>query len=193
MPRQLWYIAPAAAESAPPEAAEVFDAARDLDDVAALYQRHNATVPGATIRDSAYWRGQLRYAGNPDERFLVARSDGRIAAYARLTTLYEFPFVIEHGGDVAMLAGLIAHLHGGPQNTRGSLAQLALDGPLRAALAARGLALRAVDDQSWMWRPIDVERLAARLRLPVAAVRAADLFVQLFPLAGSRYWVADRF
>lgn len=193
LPRQLWFLAPAAAAPAPPDGVEPFDAARDLADVMALYERHSAGVPGATVRDAAYWHGQLRYAGNPQERFLVTRRGGRVVAYARRTTLYDFPIVIEHGGEPAALAELLAHLHAEADAPTGSLAQLTPDAALVDALAGRGLAPRAIEDQSWMWRPIDVERLAARLRLPVAAAQATDLFAQLFPPGGSRYWLADRF
>ena len=41
--------------------------------------------------------------------------------------------------------------------------------------------VRTVDDQSWMWRPIDVARLAARLRLPLATVAAEGFFAELLP------------
>lgn len=193
LPRQLWSIAPSTAPATAPPGVEAFDAARDLDAVTALYERHSGAVAGATVRDAAYWRGQLRYAGNPDERFLVVRRGGRVVAYARGTTLYDFPVVIEHGGETDALADLVAHLHHGAAGAAGSLAQLTPDGALVEALAGRGLELRAIDDQSWMWRPIDVERLAARLRVPVAVARADDLFAQLFPATASRYWLADRF
>ena len=192
LPRQLWFIAPAPAEAAP-AGVEPFDATRDLEAVMAIYERHGAGVPGATVRDPAYWRGQLRYAGNPDERFLVARRAGCVVAYARATTLYDFPIVIEHGGETEALADVIAHLHRSTEAASGSLAQLTPDAALGAALTARGLEGRIIDDQSWMWRPIDVDRLAARLGVPASVAGADDLFAQLFPPAASRYWLADRF
>jgi predicted N-acetyltransferase YhbS len=175
-------------------AAMPFDPARDLDQVAAVYAAHSAPIPGATVRDRAYWRGQLRYAGNPDERFVVARRGGVVIAYARATALYDFNTVIEHGclrGEEAALADLLCALHVGAAT--GTLAQLAPGDALREVLAARGLTVRAVEDQSWMWRVIDAEALAARLKIPVAAARRDDLFAELLPAGRSRYWLSDRF
>jgi len=190
-PRQLTFIEPGGGQAA---AVESFNAAGDLDAVAAVYAAYSAPVAGATARDAAYWAGQLRYAGNPDERFVVARRGGSLVAYARATVLYDFNTVIEHGclpGGEDALAELIAHLHAGAD--KGSLAQIIPSPALKAALAARGVVLRTVDDPSSMWRPIDPERLAATLRLPLATVRREDFFAELFPAAASRYWLSDRF
>src|SRR5512143_3237845 len=38
---------------------------RDLDAVMRIYDAYTAPLSGPTVRDHAYWRGQLRYAGNP--------------------------------------------------------------------------------------------------------------------------------
>lgn len=189
--RHLTFIEPGGGATTPVES---FDAGRDLDAVAAVYAAYSAAVAGSTERDAVYWRGQLRYAGNPDERFVVARRDGSIVAYARATVLYDFNTVIEHAcvpGSEDALAGLIAHLHAGAD--KGTLAQVVPAPALEAALAARGLRLRAVEDRSWMWRPLDRERLAATLRLPLAAVQREGFFAELFPATASRYWLSDRF
>ena len=162
----------------------------------AVYDAYGRGVPGATARDAAYWHGQLRYAGNPDERFLVARRAGQVIAYARGTTLYDFPVITEHGcaaGEAAALADLVVHLHRDATGYPGSLAQLAPDAALAAALAERGLEVRGIDDGSWMWHPLSGERLAAALRLPVATVRAEGFFAELLPAGRSRYWMSDRF
>jgi GNAT superfamily N-acetyltransferase len=193
--RQLSFINRGAI-AAPAAAAEPFDAARDLGDVMAIYDAYGAAVAGSTVRDTSYWNGHLRYAGNPDERFLVARRDGRVVAYARGTTLYEFPVIIEHGcaaGGTAALADLIAHLHRDATGYSGSLAQLSPDPALAAALAERGLEVRGIDDSSWMWHPLSGERLAAALRVPVGTARADGFFADLLPAAQSRYWMSDRF
>src|SRR5512143_4035305 len=195
LPRQLSFISQSPTV-APRAALEPFDAARDLDEVMAIYDVYGAEVPGATVRDPAYWHGQLRYAGNPDERFVVARHGGRVTAYGRATHLYDLPVVTEHGclaGATEPLADVIAHLHAGAADAPGSLAQLCPDASLAAALVARGLDVRTIDDRSWMWRTLDVERLAARLRLPVATVRGEGFFADLLPAARSRYWLSDRF
>jgi GNAT superfamily N-acetyltransferase len=171
-----------------------FDAERDLGGVRAVYDAHSLPIAGATLRDARYWSGQLRYAGNPDERFLLARRGGRVVAYARAASLYEFNTVIEHGclpGEEAELAELLLELHAGA--TTGTLAQLAPSAALAARLAERGLTIRTVDDQSAMWRVIDPERLAATLRLSRAAVMREDFFTELLPAERSRYWLSDRF
>ncbi|MGH7788885.1 MAG: hypothetical protein ACRERC_18590, partial [Candidatus Binatia bacterium] len=115
-------------------------------------------------------------------------------AYARGALLFDFNTVIEHGclpGAEAELAALIAHLHGGADT--GTLAQVVPSPALEAALAGRGLVLRAVEDRSWMWRPLDAERLAATLCLPLATVQRENFFAELFPANASRYWLSDRF
>ena len=174
--------------------------ARDLDEVMAIYDAYSAEVTGATVRDAAYWRGQLRYAGNPDERFLVARHGGRLTrmrAPPLSTTSRDHRARLPRGRDRDPRgrgdspARRCCHGHGG--RAPGSLAQLCPDAPLAAALVARGLEVRTVDDRSWMWRALDVERLAARLRLPVAAVRGEGFFADLLPATSSRYWISDRF
>ncbi|MGH7790571.1 MAG: GNAT family N-acetyltransferase, partial [Candidatus Binatia bacterium] len=79
-PRHLTFIEPGGGGAR--TAVESFDAGRDLAAVAAVYAAYSSGVAGATERDGAYWRGQLGYAGNPDERFVVARRGGAIIAYA---------------------------------------------------------------------------------------------------------------
>ena len=191
--RYLSYIEPGT--PAPAErAAESFTADRDLDDVMAVYAAYSDPVAGATVRDRTYWTGQLAYAGNPHERFVVARDGGRVTAYARATTLYEFNCLIEHGcrsGAEPALAELIAGLHQGAAT--GTLAQLVPSADLEALLAARGLTVKSVDDRSWMWRVIDAERLAATLRVPAAAVREPGFFADTLPAERTRYWLSDRF
>lgn len=194
LPRVLSFIARGDAPRA--GVAEPVDRGRDLDQVMAIYDEYSGALPGAVRRDAAYWRGQLRYAGNPDERFVVARRGGAVVAYARSTGLYDLHVVIEHGcraGESAALAALLADLHHAAADHPGTLAQLVPDAALAAALHARGLAVRAVEDRSWMWRVIDAEQLAARLGVPVAAVRDDDFFATLFPADASRYWMSDRF
>ena len=184
-----------AGDPAPPvSASESFDAGRDLNDVMALYNSHSGSIAGATVRDRAYWRGQLQYAGNPDERFVVARRDGRVIAYARSAMLYDFPTILEHGcapaGESA-LADLLGELHRGA--VPGTLAQLVPSQNLEALLRDRGLAVRSVEDRSWMWRLLDPAKLAATLRIPTAAVQAPGFLEDLFPPLQTRYWLSDRF
>jgi predicted acetyltransferase len=190
--RYLSFIEPGATPAT--AAPEPFAAARDLDAVMAMYATHSGPIAGATLRDPAYWAGQLRYAGNPDERFVVVRQGGAVAAYARTTTLYDFNVVIEHGcarGAEPALADLICHLHAGAAT--GTLAQLVPSAELDALLAERGLTVKAVEDRSWMWRVIDPAALAAKLRVPHAAVLRDGIFDDILPPERSRYWLSDRF
>jgi GNAT superfamily N-acetyltransferase len=195
-PRHLAFIAKDARYLTPPAHCDAFVHERDLDAVKALYAVYSAPITGATVRDHGYWQGQLAYAGNPGERFLLARRGGRIVAYARAVSLYGMNVISEHGAlpdESAALAELIAHQHALGHTHPGTLAQIAPDAALESALAQRGLPVRHVDDPSAMWRLVDAERLAAKLRLPVASVQREDFFAELFPLATSRYWISDRF
>jgi GNAT superfamily N-acetyltransferase len=192
LPRVLSFIEPGGTSA--PGAAAVFEPRRDLDQVMAVYAVHSVPVAGATARDAAYWAGQLRYAGNPDERFVVTRRDECVVAYARATTLYGFNTIVEHGclpGEEPALADLVLHLHHGAPT--GTIAQLAPSVSLEQQLVARGLSVKSVDDHSWMWRAIDPERLAWTLGVPQATVTRNACFAELFPAGRSRYWLSDRF
>lgn len=192
-PRYLSFIDPGAA-AAGRTVAEPFDAARDLDAIRAIYAVHGGASAGATIRDAAYWAGQLRYAGNPDERFAVARRGGQVVAYARATALYDVNVLIEHGcapGEESALADLVCHLHAGAAT--GTLAQLMPSDALDAPLRERGLSVQAVEDHSWMWRVINPSQLATTLHVPETAVHQPGFFAEILPAARSRYWLSDRF
>jgi len=194
--RRLNFIAAAPADAPAPAGVESFDAARDLDAVMAVYQAHSGPLAGATVRDAAYWRGQLQYAGNPGEHFLVTRRDGQVVAYARAAALYDFNVITEHGclpGHADALAVLLTHQIERAGALPGTLAQLVPDPGLDQALTARGFTVRTVDDPSAMWRVVDAERLAAKLRIAVQRVQRDDFFSELLPKAASRYWLADRF
>ena len=95
-----------------------FEEARDLEQVAALHRDYSGRSDGAAMRDAAGWRGNLRYAGNPGEYFVVCRRDTRdasdgLVAYARAMLFHGFPMVMEHGyareATDAMLA-LVRHI-----------------------------------------------------------------------------------
>jgi GNAT superfamily N-acetyltransferase len=192
--RYLSFIEPGEPSVAAATAVDAFDARRDLDGVMAVYAVHSDPIAGATLRDRAYWTGQLGYAGNPDERFFVARRNGVVVAYARATTLYDFNCLIEHGclpGAEPMLAELIGRLHADAPT--GTLAQIIPSAALEAPLQTRGLTVKVVEDRSWMWRVIDAERLAAALRVPAAAVGREGFFEEILPPERSRYWLSDRF
>ena len=94
-----------------------FEEARDLQDVAALHRGYSGRFDAAVVRDAAGWRGNLRYAGNPGEYFVVCRdaryASGALVAYARAMMFHGFPMVMEYGYATetadAMLA-LVRHI-----------------------------------------------------------------------------------
>jgi GNAT superfamily N-acetyltransferase len=171
--------------------------AGDLDAVMRIYDDYTAALSGPTVRDARYWQGQLRYAGNPYEDFLVARDGSTVVAYARGTPLYDFYVIMEHGclpGHESALAQLICRLHGGPAASfPGTITQLAIAPAVQEQLRSRGLSLRTVEDVFWMWRVISPQRLSAKLGMSVSDLDADDIFFRLFPPEQSVYWIADRF
>lgn len=191
-----------------------FDPARDLREVAAIYEAYSGRFDSTVVRDISYWRGNLRYAGNPDEYFVVARTaDGVINAYARAIEYYGLAMVMEYGyrpeGIEAMLA-LFRHLAAArlPRAyalgvERGEAPAVAApksaslvthsmhDRVLEERLEAAGCSLAHHEDNYYMWRVISPARLSRRLAKPpeLAAARALAMVQD----RGSLYWTADRF
>lgn len=209
-PRELWLRGDAAA----PAAGEPFDPPRDLDAVMALHERTSAALDGTVLRDHAYWRGQLHFAGNPHEDFVVARgSDGRVAAYARGCMLGGAYLVTElgrgEGADaIRLLADLVAGLMA-PRDPdpvaadagrdsagwrRMLVAPVHDDPALVAALTARGLGVKTFEERTAMLRVLDAEALARRTGLPRAAGESdAAYLARLLPPERFFYWPSDRF
>ncbi|HEX7409121.1 MAG TPA: GNAT family N-acetyltransferase [Candidatus Binatia bacterium] len=169
----------------------------DLATVMDVYETSSAAFSGPTVRDPAYWHGQLCFAGNPDEDFLVARASDRIVAYMRGTPLYDFYQIIEHAclpGHEDALTQLVCCLHGTKARTLpGTITQLAIAPTVRQQLQERGLAVRTVEDVFWMWQIISPERVAVKLGMQPADLAAEDLLFRLLPPEQSVYWIADRF
>ncbi len=172
----------------------------DLGRVKAIYDTFNRGLAGTTVRDDAYWAGQLKYAGSPNEDFLVARDAGEIVAYARGASLGDYLgyyVILEHAcmpGHEDALVQLLCRLHGSEATALpGTLAQLATSPAIAAKLQARGITLRTVEDSFWMWQVISPRQVAAKLGLHVAEVEAEDFFDRLFPPDASLYWISDRF
>jgi predicted N-acetyltransferase YhbS len=193
--RLLGAVTPAAAVAAA-AGVRAFDRGRDLDAVMDIYDAYAAARSGTVARDRRYWEGQLRYAGNPGETFLVAERGGRIAAYARLVDLYGVHTVMEHGrtaGGREALADLLAAA-AEPARGRGFLlVHLGAEPELAEELMARGFGVHEVEDVFWMWRVISPAQVAGKLGLTAAEVEAPELFDRLLPLRGSVYWTSDRF
>jgi predicted N-acetyltransferase YhbS len=194
--RHFAFIEPAAAGAAGPYAVEPFREPH-LDAVVRIYDAYTAPFSGPTVRDGRYWQGQLGYAGNPHEDFLVAREAGEVVAYARGTVLYDFYVIMEHGclpGHDEALAQLVCHLHGTEAAALpGTITQLAIAPAVQERLRSRGLTLRRIEDMFWMWRIISPQRLAAKLGMNPQALARDDVFLRMLPPEHSVYWIADRF
>jgi GNAT superfamily N-acetyltransferase len=194
--RHLVFIEPAALPATGPYAIAPFRVA-DLDAVMRLYETYTHGLSGSTVRDRAYWLGQLQYAGNPREDFLVARAGNEIVAYARATPLYDFNVIMEHAclpGHDEALAQLVCCLHGAQTGRLpGTITQLATAPAVQEQLRARGLTLRQVEDVFWMWRIISPQPLAAKLGVTPDTFTTDDVFQRLFPPERSVFWIADRF
>ncbi len=173
-----------------------FNVDRDLEAVMAIYDAYSLARPGAVVRDREYWLGQLRYAGNPGEYFLVAERGGKPVAYARMTNLYDVDTVMEHGyvaGSRDALLDIFAVLAGLARNADFFVFHLGAEPELADELGARGYSVREVEDVFSMWRVIAPESVAAKLGVPVDAVLGSDFFERLLPFRRSVYWTSDRF
>jgi len=195
-PRQLTFIE--GAQGAAPDDYEVRTFAyADLPAVVSIYDEYNAHRDGTTVRDDAYWDGQLRYAGNPDEDFLVATDGGRVVAYARGTKLYDFYVVMEHGclsGYEKALTQLVCTFHFGAASALpGTITHLSIAPAVQSELTRIGLRLQSVEDVFWMWRVVAAEQLAGKLGFEPAEIEREDLFFRLLPPGQSVYWTSDRF
>ena len=199
-PRLFVFLEPARPRLSGRYAIEPFAVARDLDVAMKIYDTHSSSLPGTTVRDHRYWAGQLSYAGNPGEDFLVARAGGKtgsVVAYARGTTLYGYYLIMEHGylpGHEEALTDLVCRLHGVEGATLpGTLTQLVTERQVLEALGARGVEQQRVEDVFWMWRVISPARLAAKLDMTLDEVGCEDLLQRLFPPEQSVFWLSDRF
>lgn len=187
---------------APDTAAEItpFDRARDFEAVRALHEAYSASRSGTVVRDDALWEASFHLAGNPDERFTVARGEGRLLAYLRVTQIYSQRIAAElarstDGADA--LAGLVddalAAATEGPKS-----ATLVLPGfddlELTLALERRGLAPKPIEDPTAMLRCLDAPALALRLGAPLRSGEAAAEYLRrVLPLGSFFFWPADRF
>ncbi len=198
-----------------------FEETRDLPQVVALHRGYSGRFDGAAVRDSAGWRGNLRYAGNPDEYFIVCRRDAGdgLAAYVRAMLFHGFPMVMEYGyapeATDAMLA-LVRHigetasgatpsipLEGGsgdaatlrnPADPPGPallVTHSAHDLGLEESLRAAGVFVMHHADNFFMWRVIAPHLLGQRLGVAPEHAEAA-LFAML-QAPDALYWTADRF
>ncbi len=169
----------------------VFESA-DLPAVREIYDAYNADHPWTTIRDDAYWRGQLRYAGTPDEDFRVVVSGGAIVAYARGITIEGVPFAMEYGRLTDRADELSAVLLAiAPESARMAL-HTSHDSGLLDALNRADADPQPADDPSAMWKVLDPRKLRSLIGVE-AEVEDEALLQRLVGEPGSIYWLSDRF
>ncbi len=163
----------------------------DLPAVRALYDRYADGFEGTTLRDDAYWRGQLRYAGAPDEEFRVALRGERLIAYARavsLMTRIATEYAHERG-EADSAASLLLELC---PDEAAMIVHMPPDTELETALRAGARQVDRVDDPTQMWRALDAAALARLAVLPEATPEP-ELLHQLIGGPPVHYWTSDRF
>lgn len=163
----------------------------DLAGVERVYQSYCGARDGTTVRDAVYWRGQLRFAGEPDETFRVVERDGSIVAYARRITFMNLPRIMEMGSlpdDTEALARLLVTL---VPSGRG-LCVPTVDPALGESLAGHGAELERIAFPGQMWRVLDRERLADLVPGSESLDDEALLRALVTP-PGFVFWPSDRF
>ena len=186
-----------------------FERDRDLVEMKALGADYSHSRSGTVIRDEALWEASFALAGNPAEELVVARRRGELVAYLRLARMSGRLIATEfaRGEDAEPLAALIddqlrdrepdalADAEEAPDSLRQSMLLPSLDDlPLVVGLERRGIAARGVDDPENMLQCLDVEALAARLRVSRLADEApSDFLRRVLPPEHFVFWPADRF
>jgi GNAT superfamily N-acetyltransferase len=194
-----------------------FDPARDLDAAFALHDAYTGALEGTCVRDAAFFRAQLAFAGNPEEDFLLARNpDGSLVAYARAAALEGTLLATElarrpEPDAVEALADLVAALlsprdpdplapsgrptGGAPADLRRLLvAPCVRDPALEDALARRGVARKPFTSRDAMLRVLDAGALARRTATPRAPGETdAAWLARALPPERLVLWPADRF
>jgi predicted N-acetyltransferase YhbS len=164
----------------------------DRAQVEHLYEQHTRSLETSTVRDRAYWDGQLRYAGDPDEDFYVAERGGWIVAYARKVVLEWASIAMEYAREPGAAAELAALLVTLAPREGALLVPWAADTELERALEPQSRRLDHFPDPEFMWRVLDRERLA---RLSNSDPSSEDRALLEPLVAGPRalYWPSDRF
>lgn len=210
-PRPLWLRGAATVAPDASRRVERFDAEHDLDAVIALHAAYSAPLVGSVVRDRAYWEGQLHFAGNPEEDFLVARdASGRIEAYARGCLLDGMYFVTElgHAGAPAAAADLVVRLmtardpdpiaaaakRGSEEVRRVAVAPPLADAGFVAALAAAGVETKQFAERAAMFRILDRSALEGCAGAAhVDGESDEEMLARLLPPEQLVFWAADRF
>ncbi|NNL68012.1 MAG: GNAT family N-acetyltransferase [Myxococcales bacterium] len=203
-------LRPGAPDPAVLTAAERFEAARDLAEVAAIHEAYGADREGLCLRDRQDWWTSLANAGNPDEEFLVHREGGRVTAYLRAVCLNRFLLISEWGRTpeaaeplAALFAAALCERPEDPiapeGRTSAEFRKVAatvplLDAGLEQALGARGIGIAHVDDARTMVWLAQPEIFAQRYGEPFRSGDSAEaLLRRILPYDRFGFWQSDRF
>jgi hypothetical protein len=164
----------------------------DLWQVTGLYESYCAPLSGPTVRDAAYWRGQLHTAGTPGEDFRVAERAGAIEAYARVASFEGRPRALEYARSAAGAESLADLLAAHAAGEHPLYAPIVRDPELTRALEARGVTVSLARDPSPMWRVLERAPLA-RLAGLDDSTSDDELLRALVADGAATYWTSDRF
>jgi predicted acetyltransferase len=171
--------------------------AEDLPAILRLYERYCRDRDCTTSRDAAYWRGQLRFAGTPDEDFRVALRGRRVVAYARGITLsYEDPSlrikrIMEYAREDDAAEELAELLVAMAVEMEPLYVSAADDSALEEACRTRFRDYRSLEFGDQMWRVLDVDRMKAM----VGTFSSSDQELLEILVGGEQrvFWPTDRF
>lgn len=215
--RALWLRPEATRAAAPDPSLRIapFDPARDLADAFALHEAYSGALEGTCVRDAAFFRAQLGFAGQPSEDFLLARdaADGTLLAFARAAAVEGVLLVTElarraEARAAEALAELVLALLaprdpdglavdcGRPSHElrRALVAPCHRDPELADALARRGAGVRSFSSRDVMVRVLDAEAFARRTGVPRAPDESEVAWLErALPPDRLVLWPADRF
>ena len=164
----------------------------DLGAVRALYDAYSADLDGSTARDAAYWTGQLRTAGNPEESFRVVERGSEMLGYARSITMQGREATIEFARRPEAARELAALLCSLAPVSEPLLVPAAPDPPLEETLRELSPRLQKWLDADLYWRVVQPER-AAKLAGLAPDADQPDILRALIGEARALYWPSDRF
>jgi GNAT superfamily N-acetyltransferase len=191
-----------------------FQPQRDLKEVSRIHESYSGRFDGTVVRDRDYWVGNLAFAGNPSEIFVIARVHGRIEGYGRAVTFHQIPMLMEYGylpgcensalaifrhfgamvrDQPSLFAFDPEHRHDAqkPSNAAILLSHTVHDSALEAQLKGAGAHLYHHPDNYYMWRVINGRKMAERLGCTEA--EAGKRMMDAVKATDSLYWTADRF
>ncbi len=163
-----------------------------LRDLMRLYDAYCADRELTTVRNSEYWKGQLRFAGNPDEDFRVVEREGTVVAYARQIELMTLSRVTEYArADEAApeLARLLLEM---TPATKPLFVPCAGDEELASELGQRAGAVDTIRFPDAMWRVLDRPALEQLAGLSPQA-NDDELLASLVGEKSGVFWPSDRF